>query len=42
MARMGHDDKRTAPIYQHATSEADQAIAERLSGLVNRYRAGCD
>jgi integrase len=38
MARMGHDDMRAALIYQHATSEADQAIADRLSGLVTGHR----
>lgn len=27
MARMGHDDMRAALIYQHASNEADQAIA---------------
>lgn len=40
MARMGHDDMRAALIYQHATSEADQAIANRLSGLVTEHRNG--
>jgi integrase len=40
MTRMGHDDERAALIYQHASSEADQAIADRLSGLVNRHRNG--
>jgi hypothetical protein len=34
MARMGHDDMRAALIYQRATSEADQRIADRLSALV--------
>ncbi len=34
MARMGHDDMRAALIYQRATSEADQRIANRLSALV--------
>jgi integrase len=29
-ARMGHDSARAAMIYQHATAEADQAIAEAL------------
>jgi integrase len=31
MARMGHANARAALIYQHATSERDVAIAERLS-----------
>jgi integrase len=30
MARMGHDSVRAAMIYQHATSEADHAIAAAL------------
>lgn len=38
MTRMGHDSPRAALIYLHATSEADQAIADRLSGLVQRHR----
>jgi integrase len=38
MTRMGHDDMRAALIYQHASSEADQAIADRLSGLVDQHR----
>ncbi|MGH3407163.1 MAG: tyrosine-type recombinase/integrase [Streptosporangiaceae bacterium] len=29
-ARMGHDSARAAMIYQHATAEADQVIAEAL------------
>ncbi|MBN9098848.1 MAG: tyrosine-type recombinase/integrase family protein [Pseudonocardia sp.] len=35
MARMGHDDMRAALIYQRATSEADQRIADRMSTLVD-------
>ena len=38
MARMGHDDMRAALIYQRATSEADQQIAERLCGLVDEHQ----
>src|SRR5699024_5092770 len=38
MARMGHDDMRAALIYQRATSDADQRIADRLSGLVEQHR----
>ena len=30
MARMGHDFMSAAIIYQHATSEADRAVAEAL------------
>lgn len=40
MARMGHDDMRAALIYQRATSEADQHIADRLSKLVEEHRKG--
>jgi hypothetical protein len=35
MARMGHDDMRAALIYQRATREADQRIADRLSTPVD-------
>ena len=38
MARMGHDDVRAALIYQRATSEADERIADRLSDLVEKHR----
>lgn len=38
MARMGHDDMPAALIYQRATSEADQRIADRLSGLVEQHQ----
>jgi integrase len=40
MARMGHDDMRAALIYQRATSDADQRIADKLSDLVTEYRGG--
>jgi len=33
MARMGHASPRAALIYQHATSDRDQAIASALSNL---------
>lgn len=39
MARMGHDDERAALIYQRATSDADERIADRLSKLVDKHRA---
>jgi integrase len=42
MARMGHDDMRAALIYQRATSDADQQIADRLSKLVDRHRKGVE
>lgn len=40
MARMGHDDMRAALIYQRATSDADQRIAEELSAMVEAHRKG--
>ncbi len=40
MARMGHDDMRAALIYQRATSDADERIADRLSKLVDQHRTG--
>ncbi|MGH3832275.1 MAG: tyrosine-type recombinase/integrase [Pseudonocardiaceae bacterium] len=42
MTRMGHDSPRAAMIYQHATTVEDQAIADRLSGLVDAHRAESD
>ncbi|HEX5114063.1 MAG TPA: site-specific integrase [Pseudonocardiaceae bacterium] len=39
MARMGHDDMRAALIYQRATSDADQHIADKLSDMVATHRA---
>lgn len=38
MTRMGHDDMRAALIYQHASGDADIAIARRLSQLVDQHR----
>ncbi|WP_202965556.1 hypothetical protein [Amycolatopsis japonica] len=37
---MGHDDMRAALIYQRATSDADERIADRLSKLVDQHRTG--
>ncbi|GAB3358521.1 hypothetical protein RMN56_11165 [Micromonospora halotolerans] len=34
MARMGHDSTQAALIYQHATTEADRAIARALHDAV--------
>lgn len=34
MYRMGHGSMRTALIYQHATSERDKEIADKLSARV--------
>jgi integrase len=42
MARMGHDSVRAAIIYQHATSEADRAIADALSAHVEEARRATD
>lgn len=38
MARMGHDSPQAAMIYQHATSEADRAIADALNKKVKADR----
>jgi len=37
MARMGHDSPDAALIYQHATRQADQAIADALSAQLDAY-----
>ena len=34
MRRMGHSTPRAAPIYQHASDERDQAIAEHLEAAI--------
>jgi hypothetical protein len=39
MARMGHDSAHAAMIYQHATSEADHAIAEAVDAALTTERA---
>ncbi|MGW4462182.1 tyrosine-type recombinase/integrase [Micromonospora sp. NPDC004704] len=36
MARMGHDSPRAALIYQHASSQADQAIADAVNAEVKK------
>ncbi|MHB1534023.1 MAG: tyrosine-type recombinase/integrase [Acidimicrobiales bacterium] len=38
MSRMGHASPRAALIYQHATSERDQALAEASPGWPNRTK----
>jgi integrase len=38
MARMGHDSSQAALIYQHATTEADRAIAKALDAAVQADR----
>ncbi|XVQ86019.1 hypothetical protein ACQP2K_00845 [Microbispora siamensis] len=35
---MGHDSNRAALIYQHATRDADQRIADALSARVEAER----
>lgn len=39
---MGHDDMCAALLYQRATSEADQHIADRLSALVDGRETDSD
>ncbi|MFF4771785.1 tyrosine-type recombinase/integrase [Microtetraspora fusca] len=41
-ARMGHDSDRAALIYQHATRDADQRIADALSARVEAERKGSE
>ena len=38
MARMGHDSTDAAIIYQHATAEADRAIAKAVNAAVKAER----
>jgi len=38
MTRMGHDSSAAALIYQHATREADEAIATALEGRLSKAR----
>lgn len=38
MARMGHDSVEAALIYQHATAQADQAVADKLDERLTRER----
>jgi integrase len=38
MVRMGHDSSRAALIYQHATTDADRAIADAVSAQVDAER----
>jgi integrase len=40
MSRMGHASPRAALIYQHATSERDQVLAEALSRLAEPGKTG--
>ena len=39
MARMGHASPRAALVYQHATEDRDQEIADALSALVGAKRS---
>ena len=38
MARLGHSSMRAAMIYQHATRDRDQAIAQALGTFVREAR----
>ena len=38
MSRMGHSSSRAALLYQHATTERELAIAQRLSDMVAESR----
>ena len=38
MARMGHDDMRAALIYQRATQEAAERIAQGLTEMADEHR----
>jgi integrase len=40
MARMGHGSTRAALIYQHATQQADQAIAAALDNQIRNHQHG--
>lgn len=42
MARMGHDSVEAAIIYQHATTQADRAVADKLNDRLLREREGGD
>jgi len=43
MARLGHSSIRAAMIYQHATRDRDQVIANALGGLARQAQAnGCN
>jgi integrase len=42
MARMGHDSMNAALIYQHASTEADQAIASALDARLAQVQDGDD
>lgn len=39
MTRMGHDSPRAALIYQHASQEADRAIADAVNTAVKRAQS---
>jgi integrase len=42
MARLGHSSTRAALIYQHATKDRDQAIADALGNLLRQTRKTID
>ncbi|MGZ4721848.1 hypothetical protein [Oryzihumus sp.] len=37
MTRMGHDSPAAALIYQHASAEADAAIADAINARLTRH-----
>jgi hypothetical protein len=40
MARLGRSSTGAALIYQHATRERDEAIAQALGGLIQQVKSG--
>ncbi|MDX6238191.1 MAG: hypothetical protein QOG10_3006 [Kribbellaceae bacterium] len=42
MARMGHDSINAAIIYQHATAQADKAIAQGLDACLRAIRPSAE
>jgi hypothetical protein len=38
MSRMGHSSARAALIYQHATQERDEAVADYLGGVISQAK----
>nr|WP_198653437.1 hypothetical protein [Actinocorallia populi] len=40
MSRIGHASTRAAPIYQHATTERDKAIAQTLGSAFKAAQGG--
>jgi hypothetical protein len=42
MAQMGHDNERTALIYQHASNKSDRKIADSLDASVGAAQPADD